>query len=60
MKDTTGAELIGLAGVISVKISECLSTEELIAFLEFLGLLRHNLEVIKIRNIINKQHEKKA
>ena len=58
-KDTTGAELIALAGVTAVKLSECLNTEELIALLEFLGLLRHNLEIIKIRGFIKKIEEKK-
>ena len=59
MKDTSGTELIALAGVTAVKISEALDTEELIALLEFLGLLRHNLEIIKIRGFISKFEKKK-
>lgn len=54
MKNSSGEELIALAGTIAIKISEDMNLEELITLLEFLGLLKHNLEVIKCRKIIKK------
>ena len=59
MKDRTAEELIALAGAISISISECLDTEELFTLLEFLGLLRHDLEVIKARRILRKIEKSK-
>ena len=58
MKDTGGEELIALAGVSAVKVAECLDTDELIALIEFLGLFRHNLEVIKTRRLLRKIEKK--
>jgi|GEM_PF-3663691 len=43
----SAAELIALAAVTAVKLSESASAKELDTLVEFLGLLRHNLEVIK-------------
>lgn len=59
MKDSTGEELIAIAGATSIKIAECMDLEELGAFAEFLGLLKHDLEIIKIRRFIKKVEEKK-
>jgi hypothetical protein len=44
-------DLIALAAAVAVKISECTDTGEINTILEFLGLLRHDLEVIKWRTI---------
>lgn len=54
-----GEELIVLAGTISIKIADCMDMEELGCFTEFLGLLKHNLEIIKIRRFLKKVEEKK-
>ena len=59
MKDTCGAEIIALAGVSAVKVSECLDIDEMCTVIEFLGLLKHNLEVIKTRALLRKLEEKK-
>ena len=59
MKDCGGEDLIALAGAISIKIAECMDIEELGCFTEFLGLLRHNLDIIKIRRFITKAETKK-
>ena len=58
MKDCSGEELIALAGAISVQIAKCLNNEELTCFTEFLGLLRHNLDIIKFRRFLNKVEKK--
>lgn len=49
MKDANGAELIALAGVVAVRLSDCLEDDEIITLLEFIGLLKHDLEIIKFR-----------
>jgi len=55
----TGEELIALAGAISVKIANCMDLEELGCFTEFLGLLRHNLDIIKFRRFLKKAEKGK-
>jgi len=59
MNNCNGEELIALAGAISIKIAKCLDLEELGCFTEFLGLLKHNLEIIKFRRFISKKIEAK-
>ena len=54
MKDCNGEDLVALAGAASIKIADCVDIEGLGCLLEFLGLLRHNLEIIKFRRFINK------
>ena len=58
MKDCNGEELIALAGVISTQIAKSMDIEELTCFTEFLGLLKHNLDIIKIRRFIKKVEKK--
>ena len=58
MKDCNGEELIALASVISIKIAECMDIDELTCFTEFLGLLRHHLDIIKIRRFLKKVEKK--
>jgi len=58
MKDCNGEELIALAGVISVQVAKGLDLEELTCFTEFLGLLKHHLDIIKIRRFIKKVEKK--
>lgn len=62
---STAAELIGLAGVISLEISRDMTFDELVTLIEFLGLLRHNLEIVRQRKVITKienkiEHKKDA
>ena len=58
MKDCQGEELIALSSVISIKIAECMDLEELTAFSEFLGLLKHHLDIIRIRRFLRKVEKK--
>ena len=45
-------ELIAMAGALSLAISKsCPGIEDLTAFIEFFGLMRHNLELIRHRRI---------
>lgn len=55
----SGEQLIALAGAMSIKIADCLDIEELGCFTEFLGLLKHHLEIIKFRRFLNKVENKK-
>jgi len=48
----TGEQLIIEAGVTAITIAQCMDNRELHEFCELLGLLKHNLEIIKIRRII--------
>jgi hypothetical protein len=58
MKDCNGEELIALAGTLAIKVAKCMDIEELAAFTEFLGLFKHNLEIIKIRRFLKKVEKK--
>jgi len=58
MKDCQGEELIALSSVISIKIAECMDLDELTCFTEFLGLLKHHLDIIRIRRFIKKVEKK--
>lgn len=55
MKDTTGEELIAQAGTIALLLSRCMDVHELGVFTELLGLVKHNLEIIKIRRFLNEK-----
>jgi hypothetical protein len=58
MKDCQGEELIALSSVISIKIAECMDLEELTCFSEFLGLLKHHLDIIRVRRFLKKVEKK--
>jgi len=58
MKDCAGEELVALSSVISIKIAECMDLDELTCFTEFLGLLKHHLDIIRIRRFIKKVEKK--
>ena len=50
-------ELIAMAGTLSLAISKsCADIEDLTAFIEFFGLMRHNLELIRNRRIHEQKH----
>ena len=53
-----GEELIASAGAVSVILARDANIEELVTYVEFFGLVRHNLELIKHRRIINKIEDK--
>lgn len=55
----SGKELIALAGVLAIEISDNMNVDELISTIELLSLLKHNLEAIKISRIVNKIEDKK-
>lgn len=58
MTDKSGEELIALAGTLSFTLADTMSIEELAVFAEFFGLLRHNLDIIRIRRVARKIEEK--
>ena len=49
MKDATGEELIATAGATAAMLAKCMDHHELTAFAELLGLLRHNIDIIRFR-----------
>ena len=57
MKD--GVDLVALASILAINISKDLKVDELLSVIELLGLLKHDLEAIKLSRIINKIEEKK-
>lgn len=52
MENWCGKDIIAIAASLSITISENLNLDELISVIELLGLLKHDLEVIKTRCII--------
>jgi len=52
---TTGEELIVQAGTVSLLLARCLDIHEIGVFTELLGLVKHNLEIIKIRRFLNEK-----
>jgi len=55
----TAEELIAIAGTLSVTISKCNpEIEDLTAFIEFFGLMRHNLEIIRHRRLSERNKDK--
>lgn len=57
MKELCGDDIVALAASLAVKLSEDADFEELCTMIELLGLLKHNLEVIKCRKIIKKKRK---
>ena len=51
-KTTSGEELIATAGAAAFALAKCMDNEELTAFSEFLGLLKHNLDIIRFRRFL--------
>ena len=47
-----GEKLIASAMAVASKIADCLTPEELITFCEFLGLLKHDIEIIRMRRFL--------
>ena len=64
MKDSpktqnSGEELIIQAGTVAITLAKCMDNREIESFCELLGLLKHNLEIIKIRRFLNKIEDKR-
>ena len=59
MKDASGEELIATAGAVAAMLAKTMEDDEIIAFCELLGLVRHNLDIIRIRRFIAKKHDVK-
>jgi hypothetical protein len=53
-----GEDLVAMAATLSIKISEKMDIDDLISAIEFAGLMRHNLEIIKHRRIACKIEKK--
>ena len=51
----SGEELIATAGALSFALAKTMNIKELTDFAELLGLLRHNLDIIRFRRIIAKK-----
>jgi len=59
MKDTSGTQLIAIAGVMAAQIAECFDdVKELHMVSDFLGLLRHNIDIIRHRGHHRHKHTK--
>lgn len=55
----SGEKLIATASALAVALSEDMNFDELLSLIELLGLLKHNLEVIKTARVINKIEDTK-
>jgi len=56
MEQASGEQLISTAAAISFALAKCLDNKELGELCELLGLVKHNLEIIKYRRIINEKN----
>ena len=56
MKDASGEELIILSGTIAITLAQCMDVRELAEFTELLGLIKHDLEIIKYRRFLKEKH----
>jgi len=57
MKDASGEELIATAGAIAFSLARVMDNEEITSFCELLGLVKHNLEIIKFRRFLNEKRK---
>ena len=56
----TGEEIIVTAGTLAITLAQCMDNKEIESFCELIGLLKHQLEIIKIRRFLKKIEEKKS
>jgi len=54
--EQSGESLIATAGAVAVALAKTMDNEEITTFCELLGLVKHNLEVIKFRRFFEKKH----
>ena len=59
MKDATGEELIATAGAVSFSLARALDNEEITSLCELMGLVKHNLEIIKFRRFLQEKAKHK-
>lgn len=57
MNEMNGEEIIALSGTLSVFLAKTMSNEEITSFCELIGLVKHNLEVIKFRRFFEKHKD---
>lgn len=57
MKEATGEDLIATAGTAALLLARTMDTAELTAFCELLGLLKHNLDIVRFRRFIQEKKE---
>ena len=55
----SGEELVVSAAPTAVAIAKCMTHEELGAFSEFLGLLKHNIDIIRVRRFLQRVEQEK-
>ena len=48
-KNISGEELVALSAAVSLALARCMDNAELSVFCELLGLVKHDIEVIKSR-----------
>jgi hypothetical protein len=52
LTDATGVELIATAGAVAAALAATMDDAEITSFCELLGLVNHNLEIIKFRRYL--------
>ena len=55
VSDRTGEELIASAGAVAFALAKSMDNKELTDFSEFIGLLKHNLDIIRFRRFIQEK-----
>jgi len=56
--NTSGEELVVTAGAVSLALAKSMDLKELTRFCELIGLIRHNLDIIRFRRFIEKKVDK--
>jgi len=56
-KSQSGEEIIATAGSVAVVLAKSMDNAEITTFCELLGLLKHNLEVIKFRRFLTEKEK---
>jgi len=51
----TGEELIATAGAVAFAVARCMDNKELTDFAEVLGLLKHNIDIIRFRRFLQEK-----
>ena len=55
MKQASGEELIAISTTLALALAKCMDNEEITVFCELMGLLKHDLEIIRVRRFLNKK-----
>jgi len=59
VNSASGEELIILSGTIAITLAKCMDIKELVEFTELLGLVRHDLDIIKFRRFLKEKEQGK-